>query len=146
MNLQQPAVPFVTAANARHLDLPWGKHAFLSWDDVTKPEQLLLVRVSGMPVGEAHNFHYHPGREELIYVVKGSVTQWVGTEKRVLNPGEMAFIPAGLPHTTINTGDGPAEFLAILGPVSNGSETFTVDCFDEEPWRSLTPAVPHPAL
>ena len=73
---------------------------------------------------------------EIIYVVEGCAEQWVGKEKRLLNLGEMALIPANTPHATFNPGPATLAFLAILSPVEAPGE-FTVDVFEEEPWRTI---------
>lgn len=107
----------------------------MSNQEVTGAKELLLVRAT-FPPGDMHNFHKHPGREEIIYVTEGEADQWVGHEKRRLKAGEMAHIPAGVPHATLNPGPAVLKFLAILSPVEAEGE-FTVDVFNEEPWCSL---------
>ena len=42
------------------------------------------------------------------------MTQYVGEQHRVVKVGELAHIPAGVPHATFNTGAGTLRFLAIL--------------------------------
>ena len=69
-------------------------------------------------------------------MLEGAAEQWVGEGKRMLKPGEMAHIPRNTPHATRNPGPGELKFLAILSPVDAPGE-FSVDLFDEEPWRSL---------
>jgi len=86
---------------------------------------------------ESASFHVHPGREEIIYVLEGEAEQWVGKEKRLLKPGEMAHIPKNTPHATYNIGRSLLKFLAILSPVEAEGE-FAVDVSDHEPWRSLS--------
>lgn len=126
-----------------HVDQPWCHVERLSDPQTVAPEHLLLVRAT-MPAGEAHNFHRHPGREEIIYVLDGLAEQWVGREKRILNPGEMAYIPRDVPHATFNAGTLSLQFLAILSPVE-AEGPFTVDVFDEEPWVTLRPPISYAA-
>src|SRR5262249_15085384 len=82
---------FVTSKDAEVEELPWGPHEWLARAGLTESKLLQLVRVS-MPAGKAHRFHRHPAMEELLYVVEGRVEQWVGREKRVLRPGELAHV------------------------------------------------------
>jgi quercetin dioxygenase-like cupin family protein len=133
---------FIQSGDVKHVDLPWCHLEELSTAETVGAERLLLVRAT-MPSGEGHNFHCHPGREELLYVLDGEAEQWVGQQSRLLRPGDVAFIPAGQPHATFNVGLGALRFLAILSPVQRDGP-FTIDVFDEEPWRSLRPAVDHP--
>lgn len=128
---------FVTSANLLHDDLPWCHVEWMSNPELVGSEHLLLVRATFQP-GEVHKFHTHPGREEIIYVLAGSAEQWVGHDKRVLGPGEVAHIPKNTPHATRNAGTQPLIFLAILSPVEAAGE-FSVDLSGEEPWRGLLP-------
>lgn len=137
----RPKTPrFVTSANARIERAPWGKHWWLSEPELTGTKLLTLVRVTMRP-GTGHRFHYHPAREEIIYVVDGVAEQWVDREKRRLKAGEIAFIPKNVVHAIHNSSDAPMSFLAILSPAT-APGPFLVDCYDEEPWRSLRPAAP----
>ncbi|WP_210184087.1 cupin domain-containing protein [Bradyrhizobium centrolobii] len=68
--------------------------------------------------GKGHNFHKHPNQEEVVLVVAGTVEQWIDREKRILSPGDSAFIPADVVHASFNAGDQPAKIIAILGPAS----------------------------
>lgn len=130
---------FITASEAAPGSFPWCTTETLSNKTLTGAEQLMLVRAT-FPAGEAHNFHKHPGREEIIYVVSGKAEQWVGSEKRILGPGEMAHIPCDTPHATFNRSESELIILAMLSPVEADGE-FTVDVFDEEPWRTLCPPI-----
>jgi len=132
---------FVTKSRAQIERAPWGKHWWLSRPGLTDTKQLTLVRVTMRP-GTGHQFHHHPAREEIIYILEGVAEQWVDREKRTLKAGECAFIPARVVHAIHNISKAPMSFLAILSPaVAKGP--FLVDCYDEEPWRSLRQ--PYPA-
>ncbi len=61
---------FVTEQEAEIELAPWGRHWWLSQPGLTGTRQLTLVRVTMRP-GTGHQFHYHPAREEIIYVVEG---------------------------------------------------------------------------
>lgn len=126
---------FVTARTAEIERAPWGKHWWLSKPGLTDTRQLTLVRVTMRP-GAGHRFHYHPTREEIIYVVEGVAEQWVDREKRRLKAGEIAFIPASVVHAIHNAAAVPLTFLAILSP-AEADGPFLIDCYDEEPWRTL---------
>lgn len=126
---------FVTAAEINHEDYPWCHVEHMSNPEIVGARDLLLVRAT-FPPGGAHKFHVHPGREEIIYVIEGEAEQWVERERRLLKAGEMAHIPKNTPHATRNPGSKPLVFLAILSPVEAPGE-FTVDVFDQEPWRGL---------
>ena len=129
------ALRFVTSAKARVEYAPWGKHWWLSDPALTGTEQLTLVRVR-MHAGAGHQFHYHPAREEIIYIIDGVAEQWVDREKRTLRAGECAFIPENVVHAIFNVSKRPMTFLAILSP-AEAKGPFLVDVYEAEPWRSL---------
>lgn len=126
---------FVTAETLQHGEMPWCTVEWMSNAEIVGAKEILLVRATFQP-GQVHKFHSHPGREEIIYVLEGVAEQWVGREKRRLGPGEMAHIPKNTPHATVNAGSMPLKFLAILSPVEAAGD-FTVDVYEQEPWRSL---------
>ena len=138
----QKTLRFVTSERAEVETASWGKHWWLSKPGLTATEQLILVRVT-MPPGAGHQFHYHPAREEIIYVVDGVAEQWVDREKRRLKAGEIAFIPAKVVHAIHNASRKPLTFLAILSP-AEAPGPFLIDCYEDEPWRTLRAPFAYP--
>jgi quercetin dioxygenase-like cupin family protein len=130
-----PSLRFVTAKEMQVEQLPWGPHDWLCRPDLVEAEQLLLVRVH-IPPGQAHQFHRHPEREEIIYVLEGTAEQWVDRQKRILHAGEVAHIPKNMVHGTYNAGSEILRVLAILSPVKIEGPAL-VDVSQDEPWRSL---------
>jgi glyoxylate utilization-related uncharacterized protein len=84
---------FVIARDVEPEVLDWGKLSWLSNPPTTGAGQLTVIDVNLAP-GKGHNFHKHPDQEEVILVVAGTVEQWVDRDKRILGPGDAAFIPA----------------------------------------------------
>jgi quercetin dioxygenase-like cupin family protein len=57
-------------------------------------------------------WHTHPG-EEIIYVLEGSLEyQLEGQPAKVFKPGEVLFVPAGVPHKAVNIGTSNGAELA----------------------------------
>jgi quercetin dioxygenase-like cupin family protein len=135
MMSQDKNLRFVTPSEAEHEQHGRRLHHWLSKPGLTEAENLVLVRAY-MPPGDRHAFHRHPALEEIIYVLSGAAEQWVGEERRLLGPGDMAHIPADTVHATYNGGDEMLVFLAILSP-ARCEGPFSVDVFAEEPWCSL---------
>lgn len=131
---------FVQIADAVREPNAWTNNEWLCRPDLVAAEKLLLVRANMDPM-HCHPFHFHPHREEIIYVVYGRAEQWVGKEFRILGPGEMAHIPPGTIHATYNPHAEPLVFLAILSPAKlSGDEANASDPTDvssQEPWASL---------
>ena len=102
----------------------------------TGAKQLTVIEVNFAP-GKGHNFHKHPNQEEVVLVLAGRIEQWVDRDKRILSPGDSAFIPPNVVHASFNADDQPGKIVAILGPCvgSNGYEL--VDVAEDAPWNSL---------
>ena len=127
---------FFTSNNIQKENLEGYKVGWHSKPSVTKTEHLIVIEVEFDPAG-GHNFHLHPNQEEVIYVVQGTIEQWINTEKKHLNPGESAYIPAGVVHASFNNSQQQAKVIAILGP-STGEEGYELeDVFDQVPWKNL---------
>ena len=67
----------------------------------------------------------------------GQIEQWVHQERRMLGPGDSAFIGPDVVHASFNHGDGEAKLLAILGPCVGPEGYELVDVSDQEPWVSI---------
>ena len=115
--------------------LPFGSLRSLCDPASTGAKQLTIVEAAISP-GQGHDFHNHPAQEEVIYVTGGEVEQWVDKEKRILGPGDSAFIPAGVVHASFNTGKSEARILAIFGPCV-GDGFSVVDVSGEAPWNAM---------
>jgi len=126
---------FVSTPDVVVEELPWGPHEWLVRPQLTASEHLMLVRVT-MPPGDAHQFHRHPHFEEALYYLEGRAEQWVGEERRVLGPGDVAHVPTNAVHGTYNVFESDCVFLAILGSPAF-REPMLIDVCREEPWCSL---------
>jgi quercetin dioxygenase-like cupin family protein len=102
----------------------------------TGAKQLTVIEVNFDP-GKGHNFHKHPDQEEVVLVVAGKIEQWVDREKRILGPGDSAFIPADVVHASFNAGDQPAKIVAVLGPCVGPVGYEVVDVANDAPWNTL---------
>ena len=114
----------------------FGRSGWLSNPPTTGAKQLTVIDVNLDP-GKGHNFHKHPDQEEVILVIAGTVEQWVDREKRILGPGDSAFIPADVVHASFNVGDSPAKIAAILGPCVGPIGYELVDVANDAPWKNL---------
>ena len=126
---------FILASDANSTALDWGRIAWLSSPSITGARQLAIVEASFKP-GKSHSFHKHPNQEEMLYVVAGQIEQWIDREKRVLGPGDSAFVPPGVVHASFNVGRSEARLLAIFGPCA-GAGFETIEMAGEAPWNSL---------
>src|SRR5512143_2446926 len=94
---------FVMARDSRPEVLNWGRLGWVSSPLKTGAEQLTVIEIT-LPHGKGHGFHKHVGQEQVTYVVAGTVEFWIRHEKRLLLPGDSAFIPAETVHAFFNIG------------------------------------------
>jgi quercetin dioxygenase-like cupin family protein len=127
---------FVLAKDTPKEANDWGKLQWICNPPGTGAQQITVIGVSLAP-GKGHDFHKHPDQEEVIYVVAGTVEQWVDREKTMLGPGDSAFIPAGMVHASFNAGSGEASIVAILGPCVGSIGYEVVEMAGEAPWNEL---------
>ena len=100
--------------------------------DLTKGAKTILVRVI-MEKGHGHDFHRHPGMNEILYFLSGTAEQWVEGERKVLTTGDAVYIDPNMVHATFNIGEGDLEFLAILAP-GGGWKDGTIDEYMNLPY------------
>jgi quercetin dioxygenase-like cupin family protein len=136
---------FVQIADAVRETNPWTNNEWLCRPGIVAADKLLLVRANMDPM-HCHPFHFHPHREEIIYVIYGRAEQWVDGQHRSLSAGEMAHIPPGVVHATYNPHKEPLIFLAILSPArlpdALASDPDPVDVSTQEPWASIRKGMP----
>lgn len=127
---------FVKGQNAERDQLDWGTMGWFSRPATTGAGDLVVMEVELQP-GFGHDFHKHPEQEEVIYVVAGTVEQWLDQEREYLEAGDAIFISADVVHATFNTSNVPAKLLVSLGPCVGDEGYQLVDVSDQEPWQSL---------
>jgi quercetin dioxygenase-like cupin family protein len=133
---QGPPTSLFIPAEAAEVEQVGAKtHYWYTKPGLVHTDKINFIRVT-LPPGEYHDFHNHPGMEEVLYVTAGTAEQWLETECRILKAGDAVHIPKGLIHATFNAGDDELEFLAVLAP-ADSTEPMTVDHSQEEPWKSL---------
>jgi quercetin dioxygenase-like cupin family protein len=129
---------FISSREVDREEAGWGSLAWFSGPIVSNAKSLVVIEVTLNPPG-AHSFHKHPNQEEVIYVIEGEIEQWVDGEKRILRPGDSAFIAADVVHASFNTSSRIARLLAILGPCIGPEGYELVDVANQEPWQSFKP-------
>jgi oxalate decarboxylase/phosphoglucose isomerase-like protein (cupin superfamily) len=117
---------FITPDDVETQVFDWGSIKWLSEIRVTG-----AARAAGGVVilgpGQAHARHNHPESDEMLYFISGEADQMVEDADgkpvvRHLKAGDMAFIPEGVFHATVNTTWEPLRILAIYSP--GGPEAF----------------------
>ncbi|MBV8945499.1 MAG: cupin domain-containing protein [Solirubrobacterales bacterium] len=130
---------FVKKGEVEDEQFDWG---VIGWRCVpsTGAKQLVVMDVKLEP-GEGHDFHRHPGQEEVIIVKRGRITQYLERDSTELGPEDSVFIEADVVHASFNEGDELADLQVIIAPsLGEGSGYGLVDVSGEEPWASLRSA------
>ncbi len=127
---------FIRSIEAKQEELAWGSLGWFSGPAASNSKNLVVLEVRRSPAA-GHNFHKHPNQEEVIYIIEGQVEQWIDQERRILRPGDSAFIGADVVHASFNVSDQGAKLLAILGPCVGPEGYAQVDVANHEPWASL---------
>jgi quercetin dioxygenase-like cupin family protein len=127
---------FVKAGNIEHEQFEWGE---VGWRCVpaTGAKEIVVMDVT-LGAGGGHDFHRHPGQEEMIIVKQGQITQYLEQESTTLGVDDSVFIEADVVHASFNESDEPALLQVIIAPsLGEGSGYGLVDVSAEEPWASL---------
>jgi quercetin dioxygenase-like cupin family protein len=73
----------------------------------------LRMRTLTLDKGGVIGLHNHENRPSVEYVLSGTVSEYRGTERRVLKPGDFISADKTTNHWWLNDGDGPLVLLAI---------------------------------
>jgi len=71
--------------------------------------------------------HTHPKTDEIQYIVEGSGTIWLGTERKEFKPGTLIVIPKGTAHAGSIVTNGPVKAIAIKIPPQPAGDIVFVD-------------------
>jgi quercetin dioxygenase-like cupin family protein len=126
---------FKPAAEIARDEMDWGVAAQVSGprDGL---EGIVAIEATFLP-GKCHDFHLHPGQEEVIYVLEGEIEQWIERERRLLRAGDTVVIGASVVHASFNDGSRPAKILAILSPAVGDDGYGVEDVSGNESWATL---------
>ena len=130
---------FIKKSDVEDEHFDWG---VIGWRCVpaTGAKQLVVMDVKLEP-GEGHDFHRHPGQEEMIIVKRGRITQYLERDSTELGPEDSVFIESDVVHASFNEGDEIADLQVIIAPsLGEGSGYGLVDVSGEEPWPSVRKA------
>jgi uncharacterized RmlC-like cupin family protein len=75
----------------------------------------ICMHLLKIPPGGRAKAHKHENHETAIYALSGESHVWYGERlenREVVRPGEMFYIPAGVPHLPANLGD--EECVAVI--------------------------------
>lgn len=127
---------FIKLGDIEHERFDWGG---VGWRCVPAAgaKQIVVMDVTLDP-GGGHDFHRHPGQEEMIIVKRGQITQYLERESTTLGVDDSVFIEEDVVHASFNETGEPALLQVVIAPsLGEGSGYGLVDVSGEEPWASL---------
>jgi uncharacterized cupin superfamily protein len=84
--------------------------------------QKLGYNLTAVPPGKsAFPFHNHWANEEMVFVLQGTGTIRIGSQRHPLRPGDIVALPAGgkeAAHEIVNTGSEELRYLAVSTKLS----------------------------
>jgi mannose-6-phosphate isomerase-like protein (cupin superfamily) len=102
----------VTSAQVNRQDeLPWSQIAHELVGEDHGNLGVCIIFVDAEP-GRGPSLHRHP-YDEILIIQEGEAAAVVGGEERRLRPGDIVLIPAGEPHSFVNSGDTPLRQIDI---------------------------------
>ena len=123
-----PATPPAAPAplTAAMIDLAAIKHTDLP--TTPNPEmntRMLVTTTSGTIQLQSGNVakHMHPMTDEIQYIIEGSGSMWLGSERKEFKPGTLIVIPKGTAHAGTTVAQGPVKAIAIKLPPQPPTDT-----------------------
>jgi quercetin dioxygenase-like cupin family protein len=127
---------FVKQSDVRHENFDWGVIGWRLTPD--KGSKHLVIMDVTLEPGEGHDFHRHPGQEEMIILKQGKITQYIEQESTSLGVGDSVYLDEGVIHASFNDGSETAHLQVVIGPSLGGETGYGLeDVSGEEPWASL---------
>ena len=76
----------------------------------------LSMGVNITDIGSMIPKHAHEGGEEAMFIISGKGTLVVENEERELGPGMAIYMPPGVEHSILNTGEGELKLVWVYSP------------------------------
>jgi len=105
---------FTQEATADITRFDWGRICMLINPPVATGVRFGSVTVRSGALG--HELHHHTNEDEIIYIVSGDGIFATETEKRQVHAGDCIFVPAGIAHTTSNSGADNMNIIIVYIP------------------------------
>jgi quercetin dioxygenase-like cupin family protein len=106
--------------------------------------ELLVADLRVRPGGAVLGAHLHPTIDERFTVLKGKIGYMRGDQKGVLQAGDSADLPRGVPHDWWNAGDEEARVIVEVRPAARFEQMITTLFNLAREGRTNTKGVPNP--
>lgn len=115
-----PAV--IDLAALKYADIPATPYPDLHSKTLVVTDNATLAIQSGN-IGK----HIHRNTDEIQFIIEGSGSMWLGSERKDFKPGTLLIIPRGTPHQGQIVSSGPVKSIAIKIPPQAPNDTVFVD-------------------
>jgi quercetin dioxygenase-like cupin family protein len=88
----------------------WGAIQWLVNDSRNPGAAITAGHVMIYP-GQHNPLHYHPNADEVLHLIEGELEHRIGEERFRLSPGSTIYVPRGVWHNAVNTGNVTARML-----------------------------------
>ena len=117
-----------TSGSGESVEFGHGSRAEVAISGTHSDGEYAVVRWDVM-AGDEPPLHTHSREDEMVFVVEGEITAFVGDSRIDVGPGAFAALPRGVPHTIRVKGES-ASLLLTLCPA--GVERFFVPTADAD--------------
>ena len=114
----------------------WGDNVLRLEPKVSGCTTMVVMDVTLEP-GGMHNFHKHPDQDEILIVLSGSITQYVGEEMQLLHAGDSAYVARNTVHASFNDSQEATTIQVVLAPPMGESGYELIDVAHESPWKDI---------
>jgi mannose-6-phosphate isomerase-like protein (cupin superfamily) len=73
-------------------------------------------------VREGVKTHYHAQHDEVVYILSGKGVMTVGSERKVIQAGDLIVIKRGTTHSVVNKSPQPLTALSVMSPPFDGTD------------------------
>ena len=102
--------------DAERLVFEWGTIRILSEPGFAGGDTMTFAEVFVHP-GMGHDRHKHDDADEVIYVIDGEAQQMLDDKPPVVvRKGASIYVPRGVYHGTVNTGDTLLRLIVVYAP------------------------------
>lgn len=108
--------------NAKAPEVPW-RPGYRYFSLAGKDQGIAcVVSQAVVEPGAGAPLHVHADEDEVLIVIEGALDVRLGEERCLVESGHTISIPAGIPHSFVAAGTGPARFIGFLPRI--GETTF----------------------
>jgi mannose-6-phosphate isomerase-like protein (cupin superfamily) len=90
----------------------------MRYNTATLALAIMTAFATGLVLSPSGNVarHIHPKTDEIQYIIEGSGSMWLGTERKEFKAGTLIINPKGTPHAGTIVTNGPVKTIAIKMP------------------------------